>query len=469
MRLLVACSDDHLLRMTSASGSSRDKIEFICENANLKRKIQRHGFKAYQGRFSEEALFQNANIDQVDQLIVHLRTKRGIGAVIETVRSLRTELPILIVLERKSETQQVEWDVTKDPFMTSLRMDKMFGLHVRPSFLQHRLQARVAKLKRLFADGEQVTLLLQHDPDPDSLSSALALRDILERRRSTTPIASLGRITRPENRAMVELLGIDIEEEADPEEIKSRGAIAMLDVQPPYFNGTFPDVDLVIDHHPAKSGYTTRFRDVRQSYGATATILTEYLQASGAKISQRLATALLYGIKSDTLNLQRSTSDADLQAFCTLYPLSNGNLIRRMERPSIDLPDLESLGRSLTRVIIDDGIFAIHLGEVTREDVIPQFVEFAMQVKGVLWAAVSGLYEGNVVISVRNVGYVESAGRRVGAFFDALGSAGGHRSSAKAVVPIEIFEQNFGAISDQSIRKLIHKMATTDEEVPSTS
>lgn len=469
MRLLIACSDDHLVRMTSVNSSSRDRIEFIVENQNLKRKIQRHGFKAYQGSFSDPVVFQNAQVESVDQLIIHLRTKKGIGAVLDTARSLRTDLPILLVLERKNEKQKLTWDTTKDPFLTSVRLETLFGLHVRPSFQQHRTQARVAQLKSLFNEGSHVTLLLQHDPDPDSISSAIALREILERRRSTTPIATLGKITRPENRAMVELLGIDILEGADPEEIKERGGIAMLDVQPPYFNSQFPSVDLVIDHHPAKTGYSARFRDVRQGYGATATILTEYLQASGAKISQRIATALLYGIKSDTLNLQRATGVADLQAFCTLYPLANGNLIRRMERPSIDLPDLEALGRSLARTIIDEGILVLHLGDVTREDVIPQFVEFCMQVKGVLWAAVSGIYEGNLVISVRNVGYVESAGKKVGAFFDAFGSAGGHRSMAKAVVPVEVFEQNFGPISEENLRKQICKMATTDIEPTSTS
>lgn len=468
MRLLIACADDYLVRMTSANSSSRDRIEFIVENQGLKRKIQRHGFKAYQGNFRDNNLLQNANVEAIDQLIIHLRTKKAIGSVLETARSINPELPILLVLERRSESKNIEWDISKDPFLTSIRMQTLFGLHVRPSFQEHRTQARVGKLKSLFAEGQLVTLLLQHDPDPDSLSSALALREILERRRATTPIASLGKITRPENRAMIDLLGIDIEEEADPEAIRERGAIAMLDVQPPYFGGKFDNVDLVIDHHPPKTGYSARFRDVRQNYGATATILTEYLQASGTKISQRLATALLYGIKSDTVNLQRATSTADLQAFCLLYPLANGNVIRRMERPSIDLPDLEALGRSLSRIVLDDGVLALHLGPVTREDVIPQFVEFCMQVQGVLWAAVSGVYEGDVVISVRNVGYVESAGRRMGAFFDQFGSAGGHRSSAKAVIPVEVFEKNFGPISDGTIRKLIHKMATADLEMPAT-
>jgi len=469
MRLLIVCADDLLVRMVGGNSTSRDRIEFIVETQSLRRRIQRHGFKAVLGSFSDPTVFRDSAIESVDQLIIHLRTKKAIASALGTARTFRADLPILLLLERKGEGKKVDWDTSKDPHLTKLSMDTLFGLEVRPTIMQHRTQAKVAFLKAMFSESETLSLLLQHDPDPDSLSSALALREILDRKRSMTPIVTLGRITRPENRAMVELLGIDIEEEADPEVIKARGRIAMLDVQPPYFNETFPSVDLVIDHHPQKSGYAARFKDVRTSYGATATILTEYLRASDSKISQKLATALLYGIKSDTLSLQRAAGHADLEAFCMLYPLASTGLMRRIERPSIGIFDLQSLGRALTRIVVDEGILAIHLGEVTREDVIPQFVEFCMQVEGVIWGAVSGIYQNKVVISVRNVGYVESAGRKVEAFFNEFGSAGGHRSSAKAVVPVDVFEQNFGKISEESIRKIILKMATTDETVGSSA
>ena len=85
-------------------------------------------------------------------------------------------------------------------------------------------------------------------------------------------------------------------------------------------------------------------------YGATSTILTEYLEACGADVSQRLATALLYGIKSDTLMLNRETGPADLRAFMSLYPLTNYNTLRRIERPELPLAFAEFLARVLPRM-----------------------------------------------------------------------------------------------------------------------
>ena len=69
----------------------------------------------------------------------------------------------------------------------------------------------------------------------------------------------------------------------------------MVDVEPPYFNGRLRRADIVIDHHPGYTADNAAFEDVRVGYGATATIMTEYLIAAEEQISERLATALLYG------------------------------------------------------------------------------------------------------------------------------------------------------------------------------
>ena len=82
---------------------------------------------------------------------------------------------------------------------------------------------------------------------------------------------------------------------------------------------------------------------MRPSYGATSTILVEYLRAADVKITQRLATALLYGIKADTLGLERGGTRADLDAFTFLYLLANHNALRRIERPALGEAALDAL------------------------------------------------------------------------------------------------------------------------------
>ena len=180
--------------------------------------------------------------------------------------------------------------------------------------------------------------------------------------------------------------------------------------------------------------------------------------------SQRLATALVYGIKTDTLFLERGSNLADLNAFSFLYPFANKAMITRIERPALPLEDLEALGRSLTRLQLDNGVAVIYLGEVKREDVIPQMAEFCLQIEGVEWGVVGGLYENRVVISVRNVGYVKSAGEIMKRLYDDIGSAGGHRAMAKAVVPVERFKEKFGEVSEKAIREAMVPMIVEGDE-----
>jgi nanoRNase/pAp phosphatase (c-di-AMP/oligoRNAs hydrolase) len=280
----------------------------------------------------------------------------------------------------------------------------------------------------------------------------LALRELLGRNRPTTPIVTFGEVTRPENLAMLRLLDIQIDR-ISPEDLHKDGAqLAMVDVQPPYFTQPLGRVDLVVDHHPKRSNFKARFADLRTAYGATSTIFTEYLRAAGVEPTQRLATALLYGIKTDTLFLERGSNLADLSAFTFLYPIANKAMISRIERPALPREDLEAMGRALSRLQLDNGVAVIHMGEINREDVIAQMAEFCLQIEGVEWGVVSALVKDRVVISVRNVGNVKSAGEIMKKLYDDVGSAGGHRAMAKAVVPVDRFKEKFGEVSEKAIR-----------------
>src|SRR5437667_6392450 len=193
---------------------------------------------------------------------------------------------------------------------------------------------KLKELRGSISESDRIAIVLQDDPDPDAMSSAIALRALLGRNKQTTPIFAFTPVTRPENRTMTHLLEIEIAH-ADTEELRSYDRIAMVDVEPPYFGERLPRADIVIDHHPGYEKGLAPFEDVRVGYGATATIMTEYLISADEKISERLATALLYGIRSDTLMLSRRVTENDVQAFMHLYPLANYNLLRLIDRPEM--------------------------------------------------------------------------------------------------------------------------------------
>ena len=315
------------------------------------------------------------------------------------------------------------------------------------SYTKEKLRA----LRAVVGENDRVAILLQDDPDPDAIASGMALRTLLGRNKLTTPLFSFTEITRPENRAMVQLLEIEVVQ-ATTELLDSYERVAMVDVQPPYFNGRLHHADIVIDHHPGYTAGNAAFEDVRIRYGATSTILTEYLISAQERVSERLATALLYGIKSDTLMLSRRVTDDDLQAFTFLYKLANYNLLRRIERPELPLSFAKILARAMQRFSVRDELAVVHLGPVKRDDLIVQMADFCLQFHGAEWVAVSGKLGDNLVIAVRNHGAGRSAGDVVRKLFGDIGSAGGHRNMAKAVIPLTGWRRREGQHRRQNHR-----------------
>jgi nanoRNase/pAp phosphatase (c-di-AMP/oligoRNAs hydrolase) len=245
----------------------------------------------------------------------------------------------------------------------------------------------------------------------------------------------------------------------------------MVDVQPHYFNGVIDRVDLVIDHHPEQTGYIAVFKDIRPDYGSTSTILTEHLRAVDANISERTATAMLYAIKSDTLFFNRQANRVDLEAFSYLYPLADAALIRKMEGAEITMERLEYVLKAKQNGQMVEQVFCAFLGTSPREDFIPYVADFYLQLENVKWTIVSGIVNDSLVMSVRNLGYSRNAGEFVRKYFADVGSAGGHRAMAKAVVPLRAFRDKFGNLQADEFTarvlglalEFLHEHQTTDK------
>lgn len=233
----------------------------------------------------------------------------------------------------------------------------------------------------------------------------------------------------------------------------------MVDVQPHYFGELLNTVDLVIDHHPPQPGYSAVFKDIRPDYGSTSTILTEHLRAVDVNISERTATALLYAIKSDTLFFNRQANRVDLEAFSFLYPLSDATLIRKMEGSEVTHERLEYVMKAFQAGRREDQVFCSFMGQTPREDLIAYVADFYLQLEDVKWTIVGGVVNQMLVLSVRNLGYSRNAGEYVRKYFSAIGSAGGHRAMAKAVVPLAAFHKEFGALDGTALSERLLDLA----------
>jgi nanoRNase/pAp phosphatase (c-di-AMP/oligoRNAs hydrolase) len=286
------------------------------------------------------------------------------------------------------------------------------------------------------------------------MASGLALRNLLRRTKTTAIIGALQGMTRPENLRMANLLDIQVEQIAQAQ-LAEFTRIATVDVQPHYFGALLPRADLVIDHHPEQPGYAAVFKDIRADYGSTCTILTEHLRAVDVNISERTATAMLYAIKSDTLFFNRQANNADLEAFSYLYPLADATMVRKMEGSEITAERLDYVIKAWQSGRMVEHVFCAFLGEPPREDFVPYVADFYLQLEDVQWTIVSGVVNDTFVVSVRNLGYSRNAGDFVRRWFNDIGSAGGHRTMAKAVVPLEAFQRKFGTYEGSRINQRI--------------
>jgi nanoRNase/pAp phosphatase (c-di-AMP/oligoRNAs hydrolase) len=385
--------------------------------------------------------------NSIDFFLAQSEDPEKLSKVLQTVQRDGGKVPTLVLT---SQSDRIAEEFRQ--FAHCVSLQQLLESNIRWHIRLAKTMRLVEGVKAHFDKAESILILLQDDPDPDAIASGLALRQVLGRNKQTATIGSFGRVTRPENIAMIKLLEIEIEK-INKHSLKQFDRIAVVDLQPPHLSNPPEHVDLVIDHHPEQFTYKSTIKDIRPGYGATSTILLEYLLCAEANIGTRLATAMLYGIKSDTFLLAREVNEWDVEAFSHLYPLANQNLMRRIERPELPPAALDALSIALKNRRVIDKVAFIHLGRVERDDLIPQMADFSLSFEGIEWAFVSGIYDANYIISVRNVGYVRAAGRVLKDAFGDVGSAGGHASMAKAIIPLARFHEKWN-IDSRNIRMI---------------
>jgi nanoRNase/pAp phosphatase (c-di-AMP/oligoRNAs hydrolase) len=458
VRALAVSQDELVIRTLHRVLSGTFDLEFLVESRPLARRLVDDGVPATVADPKRVDSYLRADLTPTTCVIVEDNGRRGLKRVVTAIRDAGGSL-LYILHVNGMPTRRGQDDLRSVvPEITHLDLAELLSPTLTTELGRSLTRARVQQYQRYFADADRVLILLHNEPDPDALAAGLALRNLLRRTRATAIIGAMQGVTRPENLRMADLLDIQVEI-VTAGDFATFDRIATVDVQPHYFGGLLPKVDLVVDHHPEQPGYTTVFKDIRADYGSTCTILTEHLRAVDVNISERTATAMLYAIKSDTLFFARQTNRVDLDAFTFLYPLADPALIRKMEGADITLERLEHVTRALAASRLRDQVFSAFLGETTREDFIPYTADFLLQLEDVKWTIVAGIVGGQLIVSVRNLGYSRNAGEFVKATFGAIGSAGGHRAMAKAVVPIDRFRETFGDLSGVGIAARIGELA----------
>lgn len=298
---------------------------------------------------------------------------------------------------------------------------------------------RDTALKRLLQviSRPRVYIQMHNYPDQDAIASAFGLQELLQYKGYEAVICYQGEIDKVNTIAMVETLGIRLYD-VDDLAMEEEDEILIVDGQ----KGNVNLQELIakeiacIDHHPKQQTDSYRFFDIRQ-VGACASIIAEYFVENEIPVSEKAATALVYGIKMDTANLMRQTTILDVDMFCRMYKQANLAMLRLFEGSSLQLKDLDAYRQALANLkVCENSIGVANVGAGCSEAMMGTLSDFIMSLEEVRLSVVYSYRVGGLKISLRSETQeldVSTIIRR--ALSGYPGGGGGHSGMAAGFVP----------------------------------
>lgn len=298
-------------------------------------------------------------------------------------------------------------------------------------------------LRAVLRGRRRLLVLTHNNPDPDSLGGAVGLMEFARKAVGIeATFAITGRILRAENVAMVRELGIPMER-LESIVLADFDCVAMVDTQPGFGHTFVPPglrVDIVLDHHVCAEAVArlgdVAYVDVRPDVGATSSLVAGHLLEAGVTPSREVATALAYGIKTDTADLSRNVSDLDLQAYDYLFPHIDRQRLVAICSPRLPAAYFQTLKEALAKVRLYDGVTLCSLGRTPSAEMVAEVADLLLRMEGVKAVFCGGLVGRSYYVSVRT----EVGGDAWALIRDAMagenGTCGGHGSVAGGTIQL---------------------------------
>lgn len=288
----------------------------------------------------------------------------------------------------------------------------------------------------------RMAIRIHRSPDPDSVASAVALQAIAASRDVEADIIYDGEIGHKENRAFVNLLGIDLIHASDVDASDTEYDTVAVIAQA---KGDESDqkhreqADIVIDHHEHDHEHDAAFADIRPNLSSTSTILTKYIQELDLTPDETVATALLYGIRAETMEFKRDTTPADLTAAAYLYPFADHDTLEQVESPSMSAETLDVLAEAIRNREVEGSHLVSNAGFVRDQDALSQAAQHLLNLEGVTTTAVFAIADNVIYLTARSKDIRVDIGRILEDAFGEIGDTGGHSTEATAEIPLGIF------------------------------
>lgn len=283
----------------------------------------------------------------------------------------------------------------------------------------------------------KVFIQMHNSPDPDSIASAFGLQYLLAEAGIEAEICYRGEIDKYSTQRMMELLDIRLRNIRDIKDMMEEDYIILIDSQKGNSNVTdFIGNEIAsIDHHPVFHKYDYLFSDIRPQVGACSSIIAHYFLDSKITIPSNIATALIYGIKTDTLDLSRGVSELDLDMFYTLYKAADIDLLNNIQLNQLQFCELTAYSNAINNIRIFENIGISNLGTDCPDSLLGTISDFLMSLKEVEFSIVYSRRNSGVKFSLRNETDYYDAGKIIEKALQGLGSGGGHKTMAGGFIP----------------------------------
>ena len=257
--------------------------------------------------------------------------------------------------------------------------------------------------------GGKLLLILTGYPDPDNIASGLAHQFLAGEFEIETTLLCFHEVSHQENRALVKRLEINLVLYDEAFDLEPYDLYAFVDTQ----KTDTPISDRLegktfvsfVDHHKRLGDVAAEFVDIREDVGSTCAIYAEYLRTQyphglnpGETDQVRLATALMHGIRSDTMALLEATR-LEFEAAAYLWPCVDQALLKKIADQSLTPVVMDMIQRALENKQVFDSLLLTDVGFVRSEhrDGIPQVAEFLLRRDGTDTVLVFGIVDGKTV------------------------------------------------------------------------
>jgi nanoRNase/pAp phosphatase (c-di-AMP/oligoRNAs hydrolase) len=299
--------------------------------------------------------------------------------------------------------------------------------------------AVLEKLDAVLEGKGHLLIIIHNNPDPDAIASAAALSYLAEKRMPLhSSIAFGGIIGRAENQEMVRNLKIPMKQ-INRISFDKYDCIALIDTQPGSDNNSLPDkmmCHIVIDHHPRRKKLSAALALIEPQIGANSTLLVELLLKSGIDIPPDLATALTYGIISETQNLGRETTKRDIEAYQSVYPKSNVKKYAKITFPKLKHSYFVILGKTLYKANVYRNLILAHIGNIPTPEIVAEMADFLLRHKRISWCLCSGQFKDRLILSIRASNPAAQASKLVKLLVPDPNTVGGHERSAGGYIQL---------------------------------